>query len=321
MSNNGFPLIQPVLRLSVVLVWLFMAQHATASTDNWQWGGFLSQAGVYTSDNDFFGATDDRISGSYGETGVIVNGDITPDLNFASQVIARRAGDVSDGSPRFDYINFSYRFFETMNASHGIRVGRLKVPIGFYGETREVPFTRPGIFMPQGIYWDRVRNTRSFFNGAQYFYDYRSDLHAFNLRAGGGTIKADQAEADAQVGLPNILYEKPFTLKQFALGYEYDGGVLRSGLTLASYTTDFVPVNDGNPFFADTVNVEYNVAVASLEYNWNRWSVVTEYYRGKTYGHHERAARPDYKEWPDVSYVQLSYRMDSEWEFFGRYES
>lgn len=319
MQLNGIR-IRALLHAGATMTGLSLGQGAVASADDWQVSGFLSQAGVYTSDNAFFGDTDDRVSGSYGETGVIINGDIFPTLNFASQVIARRAGDLSNGNPRFDYINLSYRFLESMNSDHGVRAGRLKVPIGFYGETREVPFTRPGIFMPQGIYWDRVRNTRSFFNGAQYYYDYRSDLHVINIRTGGGRIKADQEEADAQVGLPNVLGVKPFTLKQFALGYEYDGGLIRSGLTVAQYKTDFYPVGSGNVFFADTLNIEYDVAVASFEYNLDQWSLTTEYYRGKTTGHHAKGLKPDYAEYPEVSYAQLSYRLDDEWEFFTRYE-
>ena len=40
----------------------------------------------------------------------------------------------------------------------GIRVGRLKNPFGFYNDTRDVAFTRPGILLPQSIYFDRTRN-------------------------------------------------------------------------------------------------------------------------------------------------------------------
>jgi len=308
------------LQASILVTGLSSVQSALASFDDWQWSGFVSQAGVYTSDNSFFGDTDDRISGSYGETGIIINGDILPSLNFAAQVIGRRAGELDNGNPRFDYINLSWRFVETMDTTHGFRMGRLKVPIGFYGETREVPFTRPGIFMPQGIYWDRIRNIRSFFNGAQYFYDYRSDLHALNTRIGAGKISADQKEADAQAGLEGLLGVKPITLTQLATNYEYDGGRIRGGLTLARYATKFYPLQT-NLFFNYSLDIEYNIAVASFEYHLDDWSFTTEYLRGDTTSRDLSGARPVYYEYPEVSYLQIGHRTGRNWELFLRYES
>lgn len=83
-----------------------------------------------------------------------------------------------------------------------IRVGKLKAAIGFFNEVRKLPLTRPGIFIPQGIYWGRMRNTRSFYDGAQYFYEHRGELDTFSFCVGAGQQKVDQDEMDSLMELP-----------------------------------------------------------------------------------------------------------------------
>jgi hypothetical protein len=39
-----------------------------------------------------------------------------------------------------------------------MRVGRIKTAYGLYNTTRDVPFTRPSIVLPQSIYFERTRN-------------------------------------------------------------------------------------------------------------------------------------------------------------------
>lgn len=150
---------------------------AVAAESTWEWGGFVSQSAIYTSDNSFFNAsTDDRVSGEFSENGVIGTGTVFDYFDFATQIISRRAGDISNGNPKIDYLQMTYRFDESMDHTQSLRVGRFKTPLGFYNDTRDVPFTRSGVFLPQGIYWERVRNVRSFITGAQYSLEKRVGL-------------------------------------------------------------------------------------------------------------------------------------------------
>ena len=73
-------------------------------------------------------------------------------------MLSRRAGEANTGMPRLDYGFLDYRLYSQETNQFGLRVGRLKNPLGFYNETRDVAFTRPSILLPQSIYFDRTRN-------------------------------------------------------------------------------------------------------------------------------------------------------------------
>ncbi|HET8706674.1 MAG TPA: hypothetical protein VFM46_10265, partial [Pseudomonadales bacterium] len=203
-------------RIGAALV-CFYGAGASANAD-WEWGGFVSQSGIYTSDNSFFGAdTDNRVSGEFSENGIIATGAFFDKFDFATQIISRRQGTLANGNPKIDYLQVLYRFDETMNYNQALKLGRFKTPLGFYNETREVPFTRSSIILPQGLYWEKVRNMRSFINGAQYMLDYRSGLSEYYLRASYGQLQVDQTEVNAQAGTEGTTTIKAGNLSNFAL--------------------------------------------------------------------------------------------------------
>jgi len=309
-----------MLRSCALLGGLVCAQQAMATHETWEWSGFVSQAGVYTSDNNYFGDTDDKLSGSYGETGVIVKGAVFETVDFSAQVIARRAGELDDGTPRFDYANLSYRFLENLHSTNEVRVGKLKAPIGLYNETREVPFTRPGIFVPQGIYWEKVRNTRSFFDGAQYFHEYNHDLSVFSLRVGAGEVRADQQEFESLMGIENFFSIAPLDTRQFSVGHDYDGGRIRTNYTYSEFKSRIFPADQSQDFLYGQGRLEYSFNVFSFEYNTADWSLTAEMMRGKTLTGFSSAFFSTYVEHPESSYCQFTYRATESLEYFVRYE-
>lgn len=72
-------------------------------------------------------------------------------------MLSRRAGEGNTGTPRLDYGFLDYRLFsQEVN-----QVWYTRWPVEesiFYNDTRDVAFTRPGILLPQSIYFDRTRN-------------------------------------------------------------------------------------------------------------------------------------------------------------------
>ena len=45
-----------------------------------------------------------------------------------------------------------------INNNIDLMLGRIKIPYGFYNETRDVPFTRPSVLLPQSIYPNKLRD-------------------------------------------------------------------------------------------------------------------------------------------------------------------
>lgn len=129
-----------------------------------QFHGFASQAIIHTSDNRFFGSSDET-SFEFTEIGLGSSIAIAPGLHGAIQVGFRAAGDTSEiEDPRLDFAVLDYsRNFEKYDALQaGLRIGRFRNPIGLHNETRDVLASRKSVILPQSIYLDSL-GFRDFF--------------------------------------------------------------------------------------------------------------------------------------------------------------
>ncbi|RLW55192.1 MAG: hypothetical protein B6D69_04140, partial [gamma proteobacterium symbiont of Stewartia floridana] len=153
--------------------------------------GFLTQAYVKTTENSFFGDSQDG-SWDFRELGINSSYRFTPSTMASIQLLSRRAGEMYDGSLDLDYAQLDSTIYTADANRVGIIVGRYKNPFGLYNDTRDVAATRPGIFMPQAIYWDRVRNMVLSNDGAQLFGDLQVDEHRFSIRLIGGKTPIDE---------------------------------------------------------------------------------------------------------------------------------
>ncbi|HET8705729.1 MAG TPA: hypothetical protein VFM46_05435, partial [Pseudomonadales bacterium] len=153
----------------------FFSASALADDSQVRFGGFLNQALINTSDNQFFGHTDQDLSTDFWEAGLLLGGNLTQNLELSSVLLARRAGQVDDGHPRVDQFLFTYHLADDFSHAQGFRVGRTKQRFGIYNQTRDVPFTRPGILLPQSTYLDRERNTLLIVDDLSYYYEIRSE--------------------------------------------------------------------------------------------------------------------------------------------------
>jgi hypothetical protein len=147
--------------------------------------GFLSQSGIWTSDNNFFGDSDDGISTGFTELGLNASYRFGANTLLPGQVLSRRAGEEDDGSLRLDFAQLSH--VVSIGAGEaGIYLGKTKLPYGLYNETRDVAHTRPGIILPQSIYFDRTRDLALSATGVQVYGRAPLGKGALEVRAGYG---------------------------------------------------------------------------------------------------------------------------------------
>ncbi|WP_394389179.1 hypothetical protein [Shewanella woodyi] len=76
---------------------------------------------------------------------------------------------------KFDYLfaEYTYHFGDE---TVGLRGGLFKNEAGFYSSTRDVPFTRPSIMLPQSIYSDYFRDAQLHIEGEIYLVYIRSSM-------------------------------------------------------------------------------------------------------------------------------------------------
>lgn len=236
--------------------------------------GFLAQGFVKTDNNRFFGASDE---GSFEFTEIGLNGSVRPrpELLLSGQLLARKAGEMYDGSPTVDFALAHWNFVDDASSHVGVSVGRLKNPIGLYNETRDVAHTRPGIFMPQVIYYDKVRDLEMSSDGVGLHLRRFNEMGewAFDLNMGrilvddnveAAFLGADWAgalKADGTSYVSQLRFTTPDERWRLALSYS------DARMRFERGTDD--PMNSGD--------VRIRFLVGSAQFNDDDWTLTAEY--------------------------------------------
>lgn len=293
----------------------------TGMLDTFQVQGFANQAFISTSDNDVFGNSDD--GGSFGFTEVGLNASVRPlpRLQLSAQGLYRRAGKGSSTSPRLDFAFADYRLYSHETNQFGIRVGRLKNPIGFYNDTRDVAFTRPSILLPQSIYFDRTRNLQLSSDAIHIYADSsQSNLGSFSVVLGAGNPIVGDRDTEASIFGSVRAGNLTSTVSYLGRGiYETNDGRIRLAVSGSWTKVDYNPggINDT----LGSGSVRFSPILFSAQYNTERWSLTSEYalryFKIKNFNPSEFSNRDFVGE---SFYFQGEYRFNQKWEALLRYD-
>ncbi|KGE78901.1 hypothetical protein FP66_01040 [Halomonas salina] len=285
--------------------------------DTLQLHGFLSQALVITDDNDFFGPSSDH-GGSLEFTEIGANVSLRPheDVLLAAQVLSRRAGgERGDAEPKLDYGLIDYQLQSNQQRNIGVQLGRFKNPFGFYNQTRDVAFTRPGILLPQSIYFDRTRSLALSGDGLSIYHEERLAHGNLRTQFGFGRSRVEQ-DVDRALGLEPFPGEfKPDTSAIGQIRYEHDGGRIITALSAADANADY----DSPGTFPGDGKFHFQPWVFSFQYNQELWSLTAEYAIRKLAleGFNGIEDRENIGEsW----YLQYQRRFHDDWQWLVRYD-
>ncbi|WP_412851951.1 hypothetical protein [Ectothiorhodospira shaposhnikovii] len=305
--------------LFAALFWLSPQLHALDAPLHLH--GFISQGYLHSTHNNYYGSS---TQGSFDLTELGVNAFLAPtaSLSLAAQLVSRRAGELYDGTPRMDYAFMDYRLHSSTDGYGGVRLGRVKIPIGFHNETRDVATTRPGILLPQSVYVEGL-GIRDFYIGVdgmaaywEWFHE-RSSLQ-MDLGLALPTTLQDETQAAflRTVSAPGDL--RLTSGQNLRLLYEHDGGLLRLAATYSRVRTEYRP---GGQDFLVRGQAPVDALVFSMEWNREDFSLVAE-------AAHRRIGRsgfiplaPDATRYEQGYYVQATYRFARGWEAFLRHDS
>jgi len=291
------------------------AQHGLAGLwDTVQVHGFASQAYTYTTGNNFQGDTSD--GGDFNLTELGLNASIRPlpSVQLSGQMLYRRAGNGDEGSLRLDYGLADWsRPLE--NGRFGVRLGRVKNPIGLYNETRDVAFTRPSIILPQSIYFDRVRNLELASDGGQVYLEHALGPGEIILQAGAGKPQIDQTVTNVFLG-PTARGDMDGAIYLARALYEQDGGRLRLGLSTAILRMNYAALAR-EPFLGDG-DIDLQFWVLSAQYNEEKWSLTAEALWEPINFRNFNTQLTDFT--VTGGYLQGTYRLFPGWEGLLRYD-
>ncbi len=288
-GNPNVRHIRPDPALSWILVLVCSVFPPSGHGGEWQWRekltfhGFLSQGFSWTSDNNFFGHSED---GSFNYSEIGLNGRLTATswLSVAAQGIYRHAGNV-ENKVQLDYALADFLLYTGRHFNLHLRGGRIKNPYGLYNETRDVAFTRPSIILPQGIYFNRSRALYLSSDGGQFFAIYDNGPHEWSFTFNAGLPRRDFAELEFSIfgfNPPGKLEpNRPMYLGQ--IRYEYDAGKVIFALGYGDIELEYnATANDPvtvmlseAPFKSGTFHTR--PLIFSLQFNGESFTLTGEY--------------------------------------------
>jgi hypothetical protein len=126
-----------------------------------QLNGFISQGYLYSTDNDFIPQSSENGSFEFSEIGLTFSVDVSNKLRLGIQLLARDFGPIGNHQIVLDWGFADYRF----SNAFGIRVGKVKTPLGFYNMIRDTDPLLPMVILPQGVYDETYRPVFIAYNG------------------------------------------------------------------------------------------------------------------------------------------------------------
>jgi len=261
------------------LLLLILGSHqasANSAFDTFQLHGFVNQGYFISSSNNVFGKSSSN-TGSLGLTEIGINASTRPfsQLGFAAQGIYRKAGALSN-NVQIDFALVDWTFYNTGDTQAGVRLGRIKNPIGFYNETRDVAFTRPSILLSQGIYYERLRNLFLSADGMQLYANKSTSVGEFSLQVNIGKPQDAKNELEhAYFSFDAPGYLKAKTAKLAKLAYESNTGATRFAITYIDLDLNYqAETND----VLNPGDLAVDALMFSAQQRLNNFTLTGEYY-------------------------------------------
>ena len=126
--------------------------------------GFISQGYLKTNHNNYLAQTEEG-SFEFNELGLNFGTDLTDKLRIGMQFFARDLGSEGNDELLLDWAFADYRWRDAL----GFRIGRIKMPFGYYNTIRDFDMLRTGVFVPQSVYMEMLRDAVSFMKGVSLY--------------------------------------------------------------------------------------------------------------------------------------------------------
>jgi hypothetical protein len=277
--------------------------------------GFAAETLISSTNNNYFGESKDSISPNFTEIGL--HGFWLPldNLQLSGQILYRRAGESDQDGLRLDYAQADWRFYQNESTQLGLRLGKVKIPYGLYNETRDVPFTRPSILLPQAIYLDQSRNVLIAAPGAIFHAGNVSEHGTFDFTMGWAEPDFD-SETVEYVYLGNARPGKLKGKSAYSSSLRWDTPTDTTlMLTYIDAKADYEP---GSTDYLLPGSIRIRNLLASFQQRFNTLTVTAEYNEPRFDRSGFGALMPDGTRYSSAYYLQGEWRFHPEWELVVR---
>ena len=256
--------------------------------------GSLSETAAYSDQYNYYGSTDKKLNIIQEE--VTLNGSYRfgNGLRASAQVYAYKL----DGYEALDldFANLDYSFCQAF----GVRVGRNKLPSGFYNDVQDLDQVRTFASLPLNFY------TRSFRAIGSY-------LDGISLYGNIGLKQAGSLDYQVFYGEVNPLDANLPLMKHFGATQLNPKDVYGTALVWNApidglrfgYSYEELPKIEATSVVP--LDIDYNVQALSAEYSWGKWVATTEYKKIRSHSFIPLFSATTISH-EDEWYVQLTYQ-------------
>lgn len=239
-------------QLSRYLIVVFsIAATPIISASEWQLNGFVGQGYIAAEDTQFI-VGEEHSTFDITEAAFAASWKPIEHFRFASALSFRQWGTLAEAGVDFDYLFAEYSH-HVGEGSIGARVGRFKNETGFYSSTRDVPFTRPSIMLPQSIYSDYFRDAHLHVEGLDVFGSHLVLDGTLDWHASIG--KVDVTE-NLELNVMGSEALGAFDSEQFySADIEFENDHFRLGVTFFDAEVSYQPV-DGTSYYSGDIRLK-----------------------------------------------------------------
>jgi len=221
--------------------------------------GFISQGYVFSKTHNFLFNDMDHGSFEFNELGITVSKKINDNIHLGIQLFSRDQGDIGNNEVVVDWAYADYHLIDSL----GVRVGKLKMSLGLYNDTRDIDILRTSIFLPQSAYLEYYRDVLSGLHGVGIYgnlpFDWGSDI-TYQIQTGtlkidpnGGvtTLLRNEANIDSHPLMKIDSYSVDNCINGMIIFSPYPGIRLASSFIKTSTKMDAILNPDLSRIFAD----------------------------------------------------------------------
>ncbi|NRQ41718.1 hypothetical protein HRH59_03925 [Rheinheimera sp. YQF-2] len=185
--------------LRTVLLTVFMLFSSVTVAEDFSWQGFVAQGLIRADDSNYINNSG-KTSAALTELGVNGRYSLAADWHLAGQVVYLDGGNRYPQGTRLDYLFLDWAFYNTEAWQANMYFGRFKNQHWLYSGTRDVPFTRPSIILPQSVYFDGFRDIAVGTDGLALQARNSGDYGDLTLNWSFGTIPISQQQSRQLLG-------------------------------------------------------------------------------------------------------------------------
>ena len=280
--------------------------------------GFVAQGIIDVDGSDFVNDSGD-LSAELTEIGLNASYQLNSQFRLTGQMVYLDGGNRYDDGVRVDYALIDWSAFQNENWQVNLYAGRYKNTHWLYSSTRDVPFTRPSIILPQSVYFDGFRDIAVGADGVNlkvsHSFDELGDFD-FNISTGTSHISKEQTQiilSELATGdmkqtfdVQSSLYWQPFLSSW------------RFGLALLDSDFEYNMAEQGDNFLDAKITLQRFIVNAI--YEGEKWEFSSEIFQERFIFDGFYAVDSHEDKMGQGFYVQSRYKVNNALTLLARYE-